>query len=434
MAKERFDEKGRKLKTGESQRKSDGRYRYTYVDNDGKTCDVYSWTLTHNDRTPAGRKPDLSLREKEAEVKKKLIEGLNAGKGNMTVLELSKLYVQNKSKDVKETTKSVYRTNLKTLESHAFGKKKICDVSSMDAQAFLDNLHEKHGKGYSSIANIRGMLRPAFAEAKRNRWISFNPFDFPLLKKRYGGSKTRDALTRRDMRRFLDFVRTDKNFRKYFDGMYILFNTGLRISEFCGLTIDDIDFNEHVIHVNKQLIRIHTGDKNTYYIEDGTKTDAGMRDVPMADDVEECFRNAIQNRPVLKKEPVVSTQDGTRKVSGFIWFDKDNHIEVAQHWENHFRWALNRFNSIYKDEIECCTPHVARHTFCSNMASLGMAPKTLQTIMGHSSIGVTMDVYTHVEARDVQKDFRELMNNKQYSVYTLDREPDVVVFSDDEDD
>jgi len=434
MAKERFDEKGRKLKTGESQRKSDGRYRYTYVDNDGKTCDVYSWTLTHNDRTPAGKKPDLSLREKEAEVKKKLVEGLNAGKGNMTVLELSKLYVQNKSKDVKETTKSVYRTNLKTLENHVFGKKKICDVSSMDAQAFLDNLHEKHGKGYSSIANIRGMLRPAFAEAKRNRWIAFNPFDFPLLKKRYGGSKTRDALTRRDMRRFLDFVRTDKNFRKYFDGMYILFNTGLRISEFCGLTIDDIDFNEHVIHVNKQLIRIHTGDKNTYYIEDGTKTDAGMRDVPMTDDVEECFRNAIQNRPVLKKEPVVSTQDGTRKVSGFIWFDKDNHIEVAQHWENHFRWALNRFNSIYKDEIECCTPHVARHTFCSNMASLGMAPKTLQTIMGHSSIGVTMDVYTHVEARDVQKDFRELMNNKQYRVYPLDREPDVVAFNDDEDD
>ena len=433
MAKERFDEKGRKLKTGESQRKSDGRYRYTYVDNDGKTCDVYSWTLTHNDRTPAGKKPDLSLREKEAEVKKKLVEGLNAGKGNMTVLELSKLYVQNKSKDVKETTKSVYRTNLKTLENHVFGKKKICDVSSMDAQAFLDNLHEKHGKGYSSIANIRGMLRPAFAEAKRNRWIAFNPFDFPLLKKRYGGSKTRDALTRRDMRRFLDFVRTDKNFRKYFDGMYILFNTGLRISEFCGLTIDDIDFNEHVIHVNKQLIRIHTGDKNTYYIEDGTKTDAGMRDVPMTDDVEECFRNAIQNRPVLKKEPVVSTQDGTRKVSGFIWFDKDNHIEVAQHWENHFRWALNRFNSIYKDEIECCTPHVARHTFCSNMASLGMAPKTLQTIMGHSSIGVTMDVYTHVEARDVQKDFRELMNNKQYRVYPLDREPDVVAFNDNDD-
>lgn len=110
----------------------------------------------------------------------------------------------------------------------------------------------------------------------------------------------------------------------------------------------------------------------------------------------------------------------------------NNHIEVAQHWENHFRWALNRFNSIYKDEIECCTPHVARHTFCSNMASLGMAPKTLQTIMGHSSIGVTMDVYTHVEARDVQKDFRELMKNKQYSVYPLDGEPDIVVFGDDE--
>ena len=95
------------------------------------------------------------------------------------------------------------------------------------------------------------MLRPAFALALKAHWVSVNPFNFAMTKKAYGGTKTRDALERKDMRRFLDFVQLDKHFRRYYDGIFILFNTGLRISEFCGLTPDDIDFSEHVIHVRR---------------------------------------------------------------------------------------------------------------------------------------------------------------------------------------
>ncbi len=85
-------------------------------------------------------------------------------------------------------------------------------------------------------------------------------------RKRYGGSKSREALTREEMKRFLDFVRYDKHFKIYFDGMYILFNTGLRISEFCGLTVSDIDFKNHTIRVNKQLVRNMIEEKSTIYI------------------------------------------------------------------------------------------------------------------------------------------------------------------------
>ena len=121
----------------------------------------------------------------------------------------------------------------------------------------------------------------------------------------------------------------------------------------------------------------------------------------------------------------VSTLDGNLTVSGFLWLDKNGNPEVAQHWENHFRWALQKFNRIFKDELEDVTPHVARHTFCSNMASAGMSPKTLQYIMGHSSIEVTMDGYTHLETDDVTAGFRDMMNSKQYTMYPLDRQPDV---------
>ena len=69
----------------------------------------------------------------------------------------------------------------------------------------------------------------------------------------------------------------------------ILFKTGLRISEFCGLTISDIDFKEHTINIDHQLQK---KSKIGYYIQE-TKTTSGTRKIPMTADVEECFRKII---------------------------------------------------------------------------------------------------------------------------------------------
>lgn len=426
---ERYDSKGRKLKTGESIEKGTGRYKYTYRDENNNRKVIYSWTLTANDKVPAGKnqRSGESLREKEARIQKDLIEGINSSGGNMSLYDLMELYIKIRWKDVKATTQSGYRTQLNFMRNNAFGKRKIKDITESDAVLWFDELHEKHGKNYSSLQTLRGILRPAYTMAKKNHWVRDNAFDFPLLKKRYGGSRTREALSRKDMKRFLDFVRYDKHFSMYFDGMYILFNTGLRISEFCGLTIDDLDFENHTIRVNKQLLRGMVNNANTYYIEDTTKTTAGERFVPMSDDVEECFRRVISNRPVFKKEPVIKTLDKKLSVSGFLWFDKNKNVEVAQHWENHFRWALAKHNRIYKDELSDVTPHVARHTFCSNMASAGMSPKMLQYIMGHSEIGVTLNIYTHVQAEDTTDTYRKIINNKQYSIYPLNRKADLSV-------
>lgn len=54
------------------------------------------------------------------------------------------------------------------------------------------------------------------------------------------------------------------------------------------------------------------------------------------------------------------------------------------------------------------TPHVCRHTYCSNMAKAGMNPKTLQYLMGHSEIGVTMNTYTHLGLEDAQDELRRM--------------------------
>ena len=68
---------------------------------------------------------------------------------------------------------------------------------------------------------------------------------------------------------------------------------------------------------------------------------------------------------------------------------------VAMHWQHWFNHMVGRYNDIYRVQMPNITPHVCRHTYCSNMAKSGMNQKTLQYLMGHSDISVTMNVYTY---------------------------------------
>ena len=140
-----------------------------------------------------------------------------------------------------------------------------------------------------------------------------------------------------------------------------------------------------------------------YIIED-TKTAAGIRVIPMTEDVYESFKHIISSRKMLKKEPVV----GGRK--GFLYLDKNNMPMVALHWEKYFQHIGEKYNRIYKIQMPKVTPHVCRHTFCSNMAKSGMNPKTLQYIMGHSDIGVTLNTYTHVGYEDAREEINRVQD------------------------
>lgn len=184
-------------------------------------------------------------------------------------------------------------------------------------------------------------------------------------------SVTREAISRAQERKFLRFVKEDPHFCRYYEGIYILFKTGFRISEFCGLTISDIDFKEHTINVDHQLQK---KSKIGYYIQE-TKTTSGTRKIPMTADVEECFRKIIEKRNPPKAEPMV---DGK---SGFLYFDKNESICYSLYWEHYFQHIIQKYNNTYKVQMPVITPHVCRHTYCSNMAKSGMNPKALQYLM-----------------------------------------------------
>ena len=138
-----------------------------------------------------------------------------------------------------------------------------------------------------------------------------------------------------------------------------------------------------------------------YIIED-TKTKSGERFVPMSPEVMACFRRIIANRKKPAKEPMV---DG---YTGFLFLDKNEMPMVALHWEHYFKHIRTKYNKIYRIQLPKITPHVCRHTYCSNMARAGMNPKTLQYLLGHSDISVTMNVYTHIGFDDAEEEIRKM--------------------------
>lgn len=275
MSEKRRDNRNRILREGEYQR-TDGRYRYRYIDEDGKEKNVYSWRLDKNDPTPRGKKRELSLREKEKQIQADLFDHIVTRGGNCTVVELVEKYTSLKT-GVGHNTKAGYKTVINILNREAFGKQRIDKVRLSDAKAWLIKLQQVDGRGYSSIHSIRGVLRPTFQ-----------------------------------------------------------------------LAVDD------------DLIRI------------------------------------LANRVAPKIEPMV---DG---YAGFLFLDKNDKPMVALHWEKYLEHIIEKYNKIYRIQMPKVTPHVCRHTFCSNMAKSGMNPKTLQHIMGHSDISVTLNVYTHVQFDDAQ--------------------------------
>lgn len=391
----RRDAKNRVLRPGESVR-ANGKYQYKYHI-DGKPHFVYSWKLEPTDKLPKGKQPCLLLRELEKQINTELAVLSNIVDGQMTVCELVDRYLKTKI-GVRQSTKQGYVTVQRLLAKEKFGSQRIRNVKISDAKLFLIKLQQEDGKSYSTIHNVRGVLRPAFQMAVDDDILVKNPFGFQLQTVLVNDSVTREALTKEQMRKFLKFIHDEVVYCKYYEVVYILFHTGMRISEFCGLTLKDIDLQNKTVNIDHQLQR--TADMRYIIVE--TKTDAGKRKIPITDDVAAMFQAIIEDREAPAVEKII---DG---YTGFLFYDKEGKPLVAMHWQNRINNMVNRYNDIYRIQMSNITPHVCRHTYCSNQAKAGMNPKTLQYLMGHSDISVTMNVYTHVNFDDAEEELRRM--------------------------
>ena len=383
MSEKRKDHKGRILKAGESQRK-DGIYQYRYTDCRGKRQCVYSPTLQE-------------LRQKEKEIQKQIDEGIDYEAGQITVIELLEKYVSLK-KGVCYNTQVGYRFVLNLVRKEDFGYRKISTVKVSDAKQWFAKL-QKDGRGFSTISSVRGVIKPAFQMAYDEDAVRKNPFVFKLTDVVVNDTVPRAALTEEHLGIWMNFIERDNTYHKYYDEFVVLLETGMRVSEFCGLTRKDLDFKNRRIRVDHQLIRERGG---KYYVEE-TKTSSGRRFLPMNETVYDSLKKMLDRRPEVKTEPMV---DG---YSGFIMLDKNGNPKVALHIENEMRWAMKKYKKLHPDSpLPHITPHVFRHTFCTNYANNGMDIKNLQYLMGHSDAGVTLNVYTHASYAHAAEQMAEI--------------------------
>ncbi|MFG6378185.1 MAG: site-specific integrase [Lachnospiraceae bacterium] len=397
MSIKRRDNKNRILRNGESQR-ADGRYAYVYVDANGKQKFIYSWKLESTDRLPQGKRDCVSLRDKIKALKRDMEDGIVPNGGELTVLQLVQKYTAQKT-GVRLSTKSGYNYVIQILEKEQIGSKRIDRIKMSDAKEWFVKL-QSDGKSYGTIHYIRGVVKPAFQMAVDDQLIRKNPFDFNLATIVSNNSKVREGITEEQEKAFLDFISSDKCFCRHYDAIYILFNTGLRISELAGLTVFDIDFENNKIRVDHQLLRRKEGHHMKMVIEK-TKTDSGIRYIPMTEEVSECFKRIIEKHSKSSNGVAI---DG---LQNFLFLSKNGVAWDAVRWGAYFHDICTKYNDTHEEQLKV-TPHVCRHTFCSKMARSGMNPKTLQYIMGHSDISITLNTYTHLGYEDAKKEMERI--------------------------
>ena len=369
MSEKRKDKKGRVLKDGESYR-SDGRYMYRYTTVKGDRQCVYARTLDE-------------LREKEQQIQRDLQDGIDYGAGAITVIALAERYIEQKQ-GVRYNTKVGYNFVMNLLRKQDFSYRKIKDVKTSEAKAFFIELHES-GYSYSTITTVRGVVKPAFDMAVEDDIVRKNPFAFRTVDVVPNDAVARKALSPEDKARFLEYLQEDKCRSRYYNEVVILLGTGLRISELYGLTKADIDFTERRIRVERQLVRTRHCE---YYIEK-PKTESGERFIPMTDEVFWAFQNVLRSRKTPKVELMI---DGH---SGFVFLDKDGKPKVAGHLEHALKRIVDKYNATHDNKLPSITPHVLRHTFCTDLANAEMNLKSLQYLMGHSDAYTTLNTYTH---------------------------------------
>ena len=374
----RQDSKGRNLRLGESQRK-DGRYVYKYTDIFGKPQFVYAWKLVPTDKTPTGKRDDKSLREKEKQIKKDLDDGIDTIGGKMTVCQL---YAKknNQKKNIKRNTEIGRQYLMNALENDPLGMRAIDTVKQSDAKEWAIRMNDK-GYSYKTIDNYKRSLKASFYMAIQDDCIRKNPFHFKLSDVLEDDTEPKVILTPEQEEKLLSFMETDNVYSKYRDEVILLLETGLRISELCGLTTH-IDMLNRVINIDHQLLR----DTEVGYYISTPKTKNGKRELPLTERAYQALERILKNRG--KAQPLVV--DG---YSNFLFLNREGLPKVAGNYESMVRGLIKKYNKTHEDKLPNITPHSFRHTYCTNMANKGMNPNTLQYIMGHANITVLCSRY-----------------------------------------
>lgn len=392
--KKRVDNKGRVLRNGEMQRKQDGRYLYRYVDLSGTKRTVYALTL-------------VELREKEKQIEHDLQDGIDTSKGDMTLNQLFYTYMETKS-SLRESTRHTYMAVWKNdIERTDLGNMKISQIKQFHIRAFYSGL-VKRGYAANTIQLMHNLIYPTLELAVDSDIIRKNPAK-RCQRGIDGVKKERTSLTAEEQAQLLDFVRENNRYNIHYPMLVFALSTGLRVGELTGLRWADVDLKQNVVHIRQQLQYLNFGSGCKFYMMP-LKTEAGRRDIPLTEIARKALVMQKELSMMLGRMAKAQKVDG---ISDFIFTNSCGMPNTTSAINLILRNMVKEYNQIeeIKAENEHREPlllphisaHILRHTACTRLAETGLEPKVLQYIMGHSDIGMTMDVYTHLDFSKIQE-------------------------------
>lgn len=408
MANSRKDTKGRALRKGESQRKSDKRYLYSYTDPYGKRRVIYANDL-------------IELREKEKQLIKDQLDGLDVyAAGDADFNYLFSRYIKTKS-ELRSSTYSHYLYTFNTYVKDTFGKMLIKDIKYSDVLYFYHDLIQNRDLDIGTVEHVHTIVHPALKLAVRDNMIRNNPSDgvmAELKKKLKKKHQARRALTIEQQKAFVKYVRESKEFYRWHPLFVVLLGTGCRIGEVVGLRWEDIDIENRTIDINHS-VTYYPRHKDTYRCEFEVslpKTEAGIRMIPMLDEVCEAF---IEEREYQNEEGFnLTVIDG---MTGFIFRNRFGGLHNPQGVNRAIKRITDSYNTeeILKAKIERRQPvllphfscHILRHTFCTRFCESENNVKVIQAVMGHADIETTLEIYADVTESKKKEAFDQFAKN-----------------------
>lgn len=272
------------------------------------------------------------------------------------------------------------------IESSSLGKIKLMDLRTHHIQAYYNSLVSEEGKSPSTIKTINKCLKSCLNQALKEGYVAKNYCTIITLPKDSESPKdTINVFTLEEQQRFMKECINNKN------GMlYILaLGTGLRLGEILALRWTDINLKENYININKALkstyIIDNKGNREFTVIEQPPKTKNSIRTVPLNNNLIDLL---LEHR---KKQMI------ERDSNIDIYFDNNLVFSTPQGnylSESNVRKSFKRV--LKKCNLNDFRLHDLRHTFATRLFENGIPPKTVQSLLGHSNISTTLNIYTHV--------------------------------------
>ena len=357
---------GKELGNGISQRK-DGLYQARFINRFGKRQTIYAKTLNE-------------VRHKLRTEQYNDEKAINVVDKNMTLDEWFDIWLSTCKKNCRSSTKGSYITHYKRIQEE-LGWQKLTSLNLIVMQEAFNKLKTDNARKNSKKILV-DMLNKAVDTDLLVKNVA-KQINTVIAKEE---KKERRVLTIRETELFLEQAKGT-----FYENLFILaLETGLRVGELSALQWEDIDFKKKVIHVKHTLCYFSKNGKYVFEMHD-TKTNNGKRTIPLTAKA----INSLKCQKLQKQENILKGKTAKEEFQNLVFVTKNNQPTQQFLINQCMQLVIQNMNKAGID-FSPFTLHTLRHTFATRAIECGMNPKTLQKLLGHGTLQMTMDLYCHV--------------------------------------